>query len=712
MKCGETLSSGHRGVHSLTRSVIARAVMICALHINATSLAAQDSLLTPRGGEHENFTRLTLQLPARTGWALRQRDREAQLIFDPAPTGFDLSQAFLRLNRMRLLGISSSAAQLVLDLGCDCTVAAEVDSSGLLIIDIRGSADTYTHPAAARRPPPRPDRGRDQIARQVGQTVAQQHATLGQVPIESATALWEDRLLQQTARRMIEKNPGTTDAPPPRQLPHEVAGPLARQLARAAGRGIVSLRPASPDAPNAYLTDHTATPPSLVSSDPVAAHLRLGNRAAEDFSTQQIQGGRQSECYPDEWFDFGAWGASEPFHLAAAEFRQSLLDNEDQDRTADYARFYLHYGFGNEAAFLLSGASFDTPSTNVLRDLAQIVDEKIPISGGTLHTMTTCDGRAALWALMAASSEAVPRPNIKAVVRSFGELPDHLRRDLGPRLAQRLLDLNEVEAAQLIQSSTERSSNTTDQAQAISAARITMQTADTNDRDTRAALEQLSPSSDAIMLQLEHALANQRRPDPGLIESALAYASDLKDTPAGGRLYSLSIEGLARTGAYSDAFATLSRLNAAGVGFLAPNVEDIVWDELAASASDPDFVSTVFDRQPWLDPQKIRSATRNLLADRLADLGFFAHANTITAAAAMPREVGGIQRSLDSETSLANGSDIGVSGPNNAALPDGAPNATSPAPSPPAPASREVGDALLSESSALRENLIKLLGAQ
>lgn len=702
---------GKRGPLGRNALALGISVLLIAFHLAAAPVAAQEGTLTPRGGEHGAFTRLVMQLPARTGWSLRQRDQQAIVVFDPSPRDFDLSETFRRINHMRLRSISSATDQLVLDLGCDCTVTAEADSTGLLVIDIRGPAAV---PAAARptvRPPSRPARapGQHEIARSVGQSVAQHHTALRQVPAEPASALWQNRLLQHTSQHSPDA-PSDFAAEAPRQLTAEIEGALARQLARAAGRGIVSLRPTSTSAASVLLPARDTPASTIGAPDPVAEHLRLGNRAIEDFAAQQISAAPKTECPPDAWFDLAAWAGTGSFHEKAAQFRQSMSDGGAPDQITEFAKFYLHYGFGSEAALLLADADIDEGSGAVLLDLARIIDGKTAGEASALPTMAACENSAALWAFMAAPPDNLPRPNTNAVVRSFGELPDHLRRDLGPRLAQRFLEFADVEAAQLIQTAIERISQPADTEHALSAARIALETATATDQTTRAALDLLTPSSDSVLLQLEHALATQAQPDPGLIETGLAYASDLKGTPDGGRLYSLSIEGLARNGAYGDAFSTLFRLQASGVGFLSPGIEDVVWDVLAASAPDPAFVSTVFDQQPWRAPQRIRSSTRQLLADRLSDLGFFTHANALLPEVAAPRtpDENAGPPNPDGASEVRSGdapSDADIGG-----LTNELPGTLAPTAPPDAP--RALGNALLSESSALRENLAKLLGAE
>lgn len=667
----------------------------------ANIASAQSEIIVPRGGEHATFTRLAMQLPAQTSWSLRQVGQQATLSFTPAPDSFDLSQTFRRIDRARLSRISAAAGQLSLELACDCILTAIKDPSGLLVVDIQSPGVTPNMSPTPHRPARRPEQA--QSAQSVGQIVAQQRSTGVQSDPHMAKTLWQQRLLaNSTSAETAEASDSTTDAP--LAPTNEITGTLARQLARAAGQGIVALRTEPPNevAQAQSPEDSPDVPRPLPNA--VADHLRLGNKATEDMTAQVTEARGAHDCSAENQFNLVNWATNAPFGVQVANHRQTIATNDDPAHVLDFAKFYLHFGFGSEAAVLLADPQFNNGAVELLRDLAQILDGKLPAPDSAIGQMSGCGDVAALWAMLAAHDGIGASPDINAIVRSFGALPDHLRRDLGPRVAQRLLASGEYDAAQFVQTASERSVQVQTDAHSILAARIALEATTPAGPATHVLLGDLPQSRDAVLLHLEHALTHNDGLTPDLIEIGLAHAADLKDTAEGGRLYALSVEGLARTGAFDDAFATLDRLTTSGVGFLPRHLNDTVWDILATSAADAAFVSTTFERQPWQDPQRLRPATRALIADRLTDLGFFAHASAVMPPATIaPPDAATADAAPDPADALF------TTLPSPPPMSMDPPDASSEPTISTADTPQALGNTLLSSSAALRADLMRLL---
>ena len=100
--------------------------------------AAGAATVAVRSGAHEGFTRLTMDLPRRLGWALNGSGARRTLRLDGTDLDFDLSQAFTRIGRDRVRALSGGGedATLVIDLGCDCDVDGFFAGESLLVIDI------------------------------------------------------------------------------------------------------------------------------------------------------------------------------------------------------------------------------------------------------------------------------------------------------------------------------------------------------------------------------------------------------------------------------------------------------------------------------------------------------------------------------------------------------------------------------------------------
>lgn len=696
------------------RGAFGRTHQLCALLVafilSAGAVTAQTGPVVPRGGEHATFTRIVLRLPSATRWSLQQASRQAVLTLSPAPDGFDLSEVFRRIPRTRLGSVRAGAGQLFLELECDCTVTTAQEPSGLLIIDIAEPLTQYPQPDQPRRPLRRPDTSQAAATGTAGQIVAQRR-TARQAPPAATTALWEHRLLERAAPAALPSPSGNRDTQTP-TVAREIEGVLARQLARAAGQGVVTLRPSTAaSTPPLQVLISTEDSPDLAQEEP-GLHLRLANKAIADNLMAQITTSDAQECYADDLFDLVAWSETGNFHAELAQHRQHLVSDGNPDSLLTFARFYLYFGFGREASALLNDIRVNTPSDAVLRAVAAILDSRAVAEESPLPDMLHCNGRAALWALLATGAEAGSAEiNANAIARSFAELPDHLRRDLGHRVAARLLDHENPDAAQLVRLSMERIGNADAAQVAVTAARIALVENEAMTAPPAASLADLPMTSDSVLLQLEHALTHPEQLNSDLIQTALAYATDLKGTADGARLYALAIEALARQGDFAQAFTTLNRLASAGGIGLPSSLRDAVFDIAATSGSDPQFVTAVFEQQPWQEPERLRPSTRELLADRLADLGFLSHANAITSPGFV--SAGRIPVAEPGPVSYPRAPDETVAPPEPGAEQDfnATPDAAAMDPTLPT-TPRALGNALLTSSSALRAELQALIAAQ
>lgn len=696
------------------RGAFRRTHQLCALLVvlilSAGAVTAQTGPVVPRGGEHATFTRIVLRLPSATSWSMQQAPRQAILTLSPAPDGFDLSEVFRRIPRTRLGSVRASSGQLFLDLECACIVTTVQEPSGLLIIDIAEPLTQSAQPVQPRRPLRRPDASQAAATGTAGQIVAQRR-TARQAPPAATTALWQQRLLEQTAPPAATPQTGNEE----RQLPtveREIEGALARQLARAAGQGVVTLRPNAAASPPPSQVLISTEDSSDLTREELGLHLRLANKAIADNLMAQISTSDTKECYTDDLLDLVAWAESESFHAELAQHRQHLVSDGNPGNLLDFARFYLHFGFGREAAALLDDLRVNTPSDAVLRAVAAILDSRPVAEESPLPDMLHCNGRAALWALLATGAGAHRADiNANAIARSFSELPDHLRRDLGHRVAARLLDHEKTDAAQLVRLSMERIGSADAGQVAITAARIALVESEAMPAPPAASLADLPMTSDSVLLQLEHALTHPEQLNSDLIQTALAYATDLKGTADGARLYTLAIEALARQGDFAQAFTTLNRLASAGGIGLPSSLRDTVFDIAATSGSDPQFVTAVFEQQPWQEPERLRPSTRELLADRLSDLGFLSHANAIAPPALV--SAGTIPVSEPGPVADPETPGSTITAPEPGAEPDFnvTPDTAEVDPAPPT-TPRALGNALLTSSSALRAELQALIAAQ
>lgn len=261
----------------------------------------------------------------------------------------------------------------------------------------------------------------------------------------------------------------------------------------------------------------------------------------------------------------------------------------------------------------------------VLRTLSAIVDGDSPPPGSALAGMVHCDGPVVMWALLAdgqaPEAEGVP---VADATRAFSRLPPALRRNLGPRLAQRLLELDEIAAARAVHDALARITDASDPALLTVAARLDRAAGDA--AAARAGLRPLVASNapgsdDAVVMLIDAELARDRAPPAELVASAGARASARAGTPIGMRLARAEALGLAALGDFDAAFAAQGRATS---GAMARDGEiplgAALIGRLAKDAPDSDFLRLIFARADWQDGA-LPLAIRTTLANRFLNLG-------------------------------------------------------------------------------------------
>lgn len=238
-----------------------------------------------RSGEHASFTRLTLPLPAGTGWQLGRTDDGYGLRLSDEGFAIDLSTTFDRIPRTRLASVRSTPGRADLVLGCACHARAFVES-GLLVIDIRdgppppGSRfETRLGGPVAAAPAQRP--AFDWIRSHLEGSPARIAADAGALPAPSgATAVgWNREALR---------------LPPPAQDADDIARTLLlRHFARAAAQGLIgadiaALRnlPGRPDEARGVPAATVDAPEPPAPPDPLR-NLRIDAETAMDRAWRQ-----------------------------------------------------------------------------------------------------------------------------------------------------------------------------------------------------------------------------------------------------------------------------------------------------------------------------------------------------------------------------------------------------------------------------------------
>jgi hypothetical protein len=317
-------------------------------------------------------------------------------------------------------------------------------------------------------------------------------------------------------------------------------------------------------------------------------------------------------CVPDSDLALSDWGGDRTAAESLAEARSGLygeFDRLEPEAVVHAVKLHLFLGFGAEArqyADLLPEA--DRPA--VLLSMARLVDGEAD-PGTPFAAMLGCDGAAALWAALAHSSLPAATPvNTDAIVRSFAALPSHLRRHLGPRLADLLLP-RDAAAARMIRDAMARTPDIAPGVVALADAQAALQADQPElalDHAETALAEGASGAGGLIALVEAHAKALKPLP-PDQAEAVLAMLQDAGTGPDAARLLRAAILSLALSGQTDEAFAL--------AGPESPYLADL-WAVAAVLADDSAFLTHALATPGAPVPQDLAEG----IARRLQQLGF------------------------------------------------------------------------------------------
>jgi hypothetical protein len=387
-------------------------------------------------GEHADFTRLVVELPAAADWRVgRTAMGYGFVTIAGKQPGYELSGVWDRIPRSRLQALRADpeSGALLLTLACDCHVFPFEVQPGVVVLDIRnGQAPPGSAFEAALAPADAPRPGGQ--APRAGAVAAYDWLDLPRLPADTGSDPFHDFL---GGRASVSLAP--------------LRDELLLQLSRGAAEGVVDM----------VLPGKPAAPEAEGMGDLSGALIRIGEIPGLVVGGPTDRDGTPDDrCFAPETVDLALWGAGRPPSGLVAEARSGLygeFDTVSPEALHQAVRLHLYLGFGAEAAQYASLLPGDAPGPDLgpLLSLARLVDGD-PDPASPFLPMLGCDGPAALWAALA--RQDLPEGagiNTDAIVRSFQMLPPHLRRHLGPRLASLLL-AHHAEAARMIRDAIER----------------------------------------------------------------------------------------------------------------------------------------------------------------------------------------------------------------------------------------------------------------
>lgn len=566
-------------------------------------------------GEHDGFTRLVFDYGRPVDWQVGRSADGYELRLPEAPPPYDLTNAFDLIGTSRLAAIwaAPETGQLHIGLACACHAIPFEFRPGIVVIDLRdgpppegsafeimldGTTAQPITPRSATRPRARPE-----------------SPDLDPPPVAGATYDWT-----RSVHAALRDPQGRLPAAPPTGQPAALLPPdpalqplrdqILHQIARGASQGVVEM----------------ALPTPLEADEPAHRHpsaqIRIGEAqtsvTVEDRSQRGDLDAQGQACVDASTLALADWG-DETRHFAdqMASLRQGLsgeFDRPDPEAMARAIQFQLFLGFGAEARQLISVLPEPPPEADVWRALSYLVDGEAD-PGGKFKGQAACAGPSALWAVLGDPTLGPGDPIDKGALRlGFSNLPLHLRRLIGPPLAERLLQLGDPETARALKDAITRAPGDAGHAVALMEATLDLHGGNPSSAEETAAtvLSEAGPSQPEALITLTEARIAQNLPvGPEIALGLRAHLEDHRGTALAPRLEEAIVLAEAASGNFEAAFAGLVRH---------PQRAPDIWALAANLAPDETFMThAVLDANT--PPPVLPDATAAMIARRLVGLG-------------------------------------------------------------------------------------------
>lgn len=613
----------------MTRFILA----VWALLFAASPVAAQQ--IAVRSGEHENFSRLVFMLPPGTAWTTERVDGGYRLTTPSRENRFDLSRVFDLIPKTRVLSISPDvdARSVFIETPPSVHLESFPLPIGAAVIDIvDGAEPDKAVPVTPVKPSfvPSPNRGYLDLYWSKPAPSAQPETPdpVVQIPSEKPVQVASPLALPDARVQAAERD-------------------LVDQLGRAASQGLITMElpkhaPEAPGKPQEEPpTEHAAaeTPKQEGVSLPLQSETVVDRDMAATIARHQLSDSGHS-CPSDTEFDVLSWQTDKPVVEQLTEARRDLVGEFDRPRpeaVIHLAQVYIAYGFGLEAKAALRAFGIPPEEAGPLPTMADIVDgNPIPASDKSLIGLSACDGKVALWSVLA--SPETPRKedvNFGAVLRSYSALPPNIRALVGPPLSARLIEMGAPDVATTVRSMLARAPKSDQRALDEIDAQIEL-SAGRKEEATRL-LDGLAQSdtpeaAEALIKSIEVKLSEGVAIPTADVDNAGALGLQMRGSETGARLVRAEILGMGSTARFDDAFRALANWDSQNFGDLEKSTRNDLANLLGKVPSDSIFIETFFRHRDELDPANLQEEVQLTLADRLSNTGFSQSARDILAA--------------------------------------------------------------------------------
>lgn len=629
--------------------------LLTLLLIWPTLLPAQP--VTVQSGEHADFSRLVLLYDEVPEWTFGRIRGGYEMRPVGQTKGYDLSEVYEFIPRRRIASVTARPdGALFLEVDCECHADAFEVRAGL-VLDIkdgkptpRARFETLLPEAVATAgnavpAAPNLDTGTPPISASptepgvVPVDALDSLTDPGELPLQftppSPDPIWST-ILEPALTPAVRADPGLAS----RQA--DALEELLQQMGRAASLGLIDPDLTTTEAliepPDIAVRNNPHPPlPATPAAAPESPEAAPNFRFETAIERSELHSGPPvglaedgSECLPDDRFDITNWGQPPDLGSAISTFRASLVgefDTANPESIARLAKHYVFLTFGAEAAALLRAFEADLaiPDAEILLVMAEIMDhgfsQRVQVLGGQMN----CPTRAALWAVLAkpslARSDRIARDPVLA---GFAGLPVHLRRHLGPILADRFLQIGDTDTATNIRNAIARVPGDPDDGLRMTEAAIALENGDREsgaDKLTAIIKTDGPLAPEAVVRLIDSEIDAGRVISPDLIQTAAALAFESRGTPRGAELERVRLRALARAGTVSEVLrdADLARET---FGMSPETVQSLRRQAFARAVTDADdltFLQASLDAPLNIGPDA--GELRREIAHRLITLG-------------------------------------------------------------------------------------------
>lgn len=486
-----------------------RIVIVAVFTLGVSNVARAQNAVNFSAGEHGDHSRIVVAGET-DGLNITQSGRDIDIRFAKPVSTFNFSDVNERRKAHRVLkatrAMTSAGSIVRLQLNCDCVLKTKELEDGKWILDIYD--DDAPHGGAA---PPLKTADASPLPKNKSQPEAARSAR------QSNDA--KDLSVEQAHKRMLDL------------------------LEQAAEEGLVTIR-SDGGKPDALAQAEAEENEQAIASEPQQNHEPNAKTAAAEQTTPP------HPCFPDEAFAIDGARFEENPLVEISELQARLANTSpeaQQQIVEDLAGGFLAIGFGEEAFALLADNGEDE---TLLADMARTVAEKPVSPSGALLNAVDCRGAHAFWQA-AASDPALAADELKRSGDAVSTLPTRLRALLATRLAGKMIDAGDWDAANQYYDIASAASEIPSAKLRFVAAKLRAHEGDIDDSQKMLrglAAGDSDASKDALLTLAEQYAEGEGKPHEGFAEDIGALAKVERGSKAGAEAAFVEADIWAKTG--------------------------------------------------------------------------------------------------------------------------------------------------------------------